>query len=77
MTIAEVALTVTIGSCKETTGIGGTTFQAFIEELADTLIVQHVAESAVVVSIAGQCGSDVQSVGHDGLHECVLRLWCL
>lgn len=69
MTIAEVALTVTIGRCKETTGIGGLTFQTVIGKTTDTPIVQHVAENTIVVSIAGQCGRDEQIVGHDVLHE--------
>ena len=73
MTIAEVAPAIAIGSCKETTGIDGTTFQAFIEELADTPIVQHVAEGTIVVSIAGHGGRGEQVVRHDVLHGCVNR----
>ena len=69
--IAEVALAVVIGRCKETTGIGSLTFQAFIGKSTDAMIVQHVAESAIVVSIAGQGSGDEQAVGHDVLHECV------
>ena len=72
MTVAEVALAVAIGSCKETTGIGGLTFQSVIIGHADAAIVQHVAEGTIVVSIAGQCGCDEQIVGHDGLPECGL-----
>ena len=70
MTIAEVAIAIAIGSCKVTTGIGGLTFQTIICKPADAAIVQHVAEGTIVVSIAGQCGSDEQIVGHDVLHEC-------
>ena len=64
MMIAEVTLAVAIGSCKETTGIGGLTFQAFIGKPTDAVIVQYVTEGAIVISVAGQCCRDVQSVRH-------------
>ena len=73
MTIADVTPAVAIGCRKVTTGIGGLPFQPVIVELADTPIVQHVAEGTIVVSIAGQGGGNEQVVRHDVLHECVLR----
>lgn len=54
MTIANVPLTIEIGSCAETAGVDGLTVQPVIVELTDTPIVQHVTESTIVVSIAGQ-----------------------
>lgn len=71
MTIANVTPAVAIGSCKETTRVCCLTFQPVIVRPADAAIVQHVTESAIVVSITGQCGGDLQSVGHGVLPRCV------
>ena len=76
MTIADVATAIAVGSCEVTTGIGGLTFQSVIIGHADAAIVQHVAESAIVVSIAGHSSGDEQAVGHDVLHECVKVVLC-
>ncbi len=73
MTIAEFTLAIVIGRRKETTGIGGLTFQAFIDKPTDAAIVQHVTEGAIVISVAGQRGGDVQSVRHGVLLRCVNR----
>ncbi len=73
VTIADVAPAIVIGRRKETTGIGGLTFQTVKCDTTDAAIVQHVTEGTIVISVAGQCGCDEQSVRHDGL----LRFVCL
>lgn len=76
MTIAEFTLAIVIGRRKETTGIGGLTFQAFIGKPADAAVVQHVTESAIVISVACQRGGDVHNVRHGVLLRCVCVCVC-